>query len=193
MSILEVGKIALVPLQETDLQAVYELNMDYDICSGAGFWPDMPTYEAFLGWMEPFLKEVNKEKYHFAIVPRSTVENKCVDGNRFVCGVVSAFNVNDFHKTAYVGIRIRKTLQKQGYATTAMKALLWYLCKIRGMRKVYAEVYDNNEPSQKLFQKLGFVEEARLQKHEFHLGEYRDVIVYSKYGVDVDSPWEGED
>ena len=190
MSILEVGKIALVPLQETDLQAVYELNMDYDICSGAGFWTDMPTYEAFLGWMEPFLKEVNKDKYHFAIVPQSTVENS---GNRLVCGVVSAFNVNDFHKTAYVGIRIRNTLQKQGYATTAMKAFLWYLCKIRGMRKVYAEVYDNNEPSQKLFKKLGFVEEARLQKHEFHLGEYRDVIVYSKYGVDVDSPWEGED
>ena len=37
LSILEVGKIALVPLQETDLPAVYELNMDYDICSGAGF------------------------------------------------------------------------------------------------------------------------------------------------------------
>ncbi len=177
MSILYDGDIAIAPLTEGDLPEIYKLNMNYDICVGAGFWIDMPTYQAFDKWMHEYMNKLDHTKCHMAIVARSHVyvRNR---SEQFI-GVVSAFDMSDYHRTAEVAIRIVPHMQRKGIAKKALGLMLKYLFEIRGYRKVYAKIYASNEASKKLFTSIGFEKEATLKKHEMHMGQYRDVEVYS--------------
>ena len=181
MSRLLYEGVMLSPLEKDDLPMVYDLNMTYGICSGAGFWRDMPTYEAFEGWMSEYLKKIDKTKCHLAV---SEYNEMC--GTRKGAGVVSAFNMSDVNRTAEVSIRILEEFQGKGIAKKALRLVLEYLFKIRGYRKVYAQIYDSNEASKKLFTSVGFEKEAVLKKHEMHMGQYRDVEVYSIWNTMID-------
>ena len=181
MSLLLYEGVMLSPLEKDDLPLVYDLNMTYGICSGAGFWRDMPTYEAFEGWMSEYLKRIDKTKCHLVV---SEYDEIC--GTRKGVGVVSAFNMSDVHRTAEVSIRILEEFQGKGIAKKALRLVLEYLFKIRGYRKVYAQIYDSNEASKKLFTSVGFEKEAVLKKHEMHMGQYRDVEVYSIWNTMID-------
>lgn len=181
MSRLLYEGVMLSPLEKDDLPLVYELNMTYGICRGAGFWRDMPTYEAFEGWMSEYLKKIDKTKCHLVISEYDEVR-----GTRKGVGVVSAFNMSDVHRTAEVSIRILEEFQGKGIAKKALRLVLEYLFKIRGYRKVYAQIYDSNEASKKLFTSVGFEKEAVLKKHEMHMGQYRDVEVYSIWNTMID-------
>lgn len=181
MSRLLYEGVMLSPLEKDDLPLVYDLNMTYGICSGAGFWRDMPTYEAFEGWMSEYLKKIDKTKCHLVISEYDEVR-----GTRKGVGVVSAFNMSDVHRTAEISIRILEEFQGKGIAKKALRLVLEYLFKIRGYRKVYAQIYDSNEASKKLFTSVGFEKEAVLKKHEMHMGQYRDVEVYSIWNTMID-------
>ena len=181
MSRLLYEGVMLSPLEKDDLPMVYDLNMTYGICSGAGFWRDMPTYEAFEGWMSEYLKRIDKTKCHLVV---SEYDEMC--GTRKGVGLVSAFNMSDVHRTAEVSIRILEEFQGKGIAKKALRLVLEYLFKIRGYRKVYAQIYDSNEASKKLFTSVGFEKEAVLKKHEMHMGQYRDVEVYSIWNTMID-------
>jgi len=179
MSRLLYEGVMLSPLEKDDLPMVYDLNMTYGICSGAGFWRDMPTYEAFEGWMSEYLKRIDKTKCHLVV---SEYDEIC--GTRKGVGVVSAFNMSDVHRTAEVSIRILEEFQGKGIAKKALRLVLEYLFKIRGYRKVYAQVYTNNVVSTNLFISAGFKREATLLEHEMHMGKYMDVAVYSIWSKD---------
>lgn len=181
MSILYDGDIAIAPLTEGDLPEIYKLNMNYDTCVGAGFWVDMPTYQAFDKWMHEYMNKVDHTKCHMAIVARSHVYAR--NRSEQFMGVVSAFDMSDYHRTAEVAIRIAPHMQRKGIAKKALSLMLKYLFEIRGYRKVYAQIYDSNEASKKLFTSMGFEKEATLKKHEMHMGRYQDVEVYSIWNM----------
>ena len=131
MSVLRLDNVVLRPLEQDDLLMVYKLNMDYGICAGAGFWADLPTVTAFLGWMQEYMDKINKDKVHLAIELHTDR----------VAGVISAFEISDRHKTAEIGIRLQPDAQGKGVGLKAIQLMLWYLFMIRGLRKVYAQVY----------------------------------------------------
>ncbi len=59
-----------------------------------------------------------------------------------------------------------------------------------GLRKVYYEVYSDNEDSRKCFdgglRRLGFEQEAVLRQHRFNNGVYRTVSIFSFFSESVD-------
>lgn len=68
--------------------------------------------------------------------------------------------------------------QGNGYATAGTRLLLDHAFRERRLAKVWAHVYETNEGSRRVLQKLGFVEEGRLRKEGFVDGERVDTLRY---------------
>lgn len=73
-----------------------------------------------------------------------------------------------------------------GYATDALECICRYAFTERRLHKVAAEVFETNEASQRVLEKVGFVEEGRFQAEAFIDGEYVDVLRYGLLGDDFD-------
>lgn len=181
MSILYGESISITPVSSSDLEELYAMNMNYDISSGTGFWIDMPNFSTYEKWMQSYLQGEDKTKIHFVIVDEVSYYTDDEGRTYDVLGVVSAFNMSDLHRTAEVAVMVKPEQQGKGIATQAVSLVLKYLFGIRGYRKVYAQIYEDNAASIGLFKGLGFEGEAYLKEHEMHLGKYTGVLIYSKW------------
>jgi RimJ/RimL family protein N-acetyltransferase len=47
-----------------------------------------------------------------------------------------------------------------------------------GLRRLWAEVYAFDERKARLFEDLGFSQEARLREHHAHAGAYHDSLLF---------------
>lgn len=77
-------------------------------------------------------------------------------------------------------IAIRPDEQGNGYATEAVDLCLTHAFDDRGLHKVWAQVIEDNEPSMRLLEKLGFQQEGVLREQEYVGGEFVDVY---RYGI----------
>lgn len=65
-----------------------------------------------------------------------------------------------------------------GYATDALHCMCRYLFEERRVNKVSAQVYETNPASQRVLEKVGFIEEGRFRDEAFIQGEYIDILRY---------------
>ncbi|MCF8360006.1 MAG: GNAT family N-acetyltransferase [Prolixibacteraceae bacterium] len=80
-------------------------------------------------------------------------------------GSVELFDFDPFHMRAGVGIIVfEKGKRRRGIATAALEFLIDYSLNELGIYQLWANVAESNEPSLKLFQKMGF-EIAGLKKN----------------------------
>ena len=73
------------------------------------------------------------------------------------------------NKQAEVGFLLLPSQQGQGFAGEALQSILQFAFQDCGYHKVVATVTAGNDPSLKLLQKHGFVQEGLLREH-FYLG-----------------------
>lgn len=66
--------------------------------------------------------------------------------------------------------------QGAGYATEAVTLVIDYVFETFEKRGLYAFTTETNEPSQRLLERLGFVQEGRFRADRFEGGEYVDSI-----------------
>lgn len=104
-----------------------------------------------------------------------TIEDN--DGN--VVGSINTFNSCDPRVGTFrYGIDIKREYRRKGYAKEAIIILLRYYFRELRYQKVTTYVYSFNEPSIKLHQGLGFMEEGRIRRTIFTNGSYHDEIVF---------------
>lgn len=84
---------------------------------------------------------------------------------------------------------IRPDEQGKGYATEAVAICLAYAFDELGLHKVYAKVWEENEGSIHVLEKLGFEREGVLRDHGYAYGEYGD---QHWFGL-LESEWESPD
>ena len=95
-------------------------------------------------------------------------------------GMVDLYDFSAMHHRAGVGLLIRKEYRGQGFGAKAIALLEAYVKAHLQLHQLYACFSEDNLPSKKLFEKMGF-RKAGLQKDWiFHSGGYHHVLFYQK-------------
>ncbi len=95
-------------------------------------------------------------------------------------GNVKLGPINTEHGFAILGIMIGdKNYWGKGYGPEAIRLAVDYAFNNLGLRKINADVYENNVGSLRAFQKAGFQEEGRKKKQYFSDGKFIDAICLS--------------
>lgn len=79
--------------------------------------------------------------------------------------------------------------QGNGYATEASTLLVEYAFERLGLHKLTARAFEENVPSQRVIEKLGFTQEGTLRDEVYIDGEWQD---YYRYGL-LEREWDRVD
>lgn len=162
--------VRLRAAEPTDWELLDELDL-HDTDGGrmtGEIWFPSPHDEA-KAWAERESKKgVESDKFLFQI---ERLDNELV-------GNINVHTVNRRCGTFMYGLAIRPSQRRQGYASEAIGLVLRYYFHERRYQKVNAEVYGFNEPSIRLHERLGFVQEGRLHRMIYSGGQFHDALIY---------------
>ena len=141
---------------------------DYEVTKylETGFFPNNTSN------MQEYFKSVGQSSNNvfLAIVDKKT--------NTHI-GNVRLGPVNWIHRTAYLGIIIgEKNYWGKGYATEAIKLVIYYGFKRLNLHKISAGVNACNLASVEAFKKNGFIVEGQRKEELFVDGEYCDITMF---------------
>lgn len=106
-------------------------------------------------------------------------------------GVMGLHKVDYRSGTATTGAVIGdQEFRGKGYGSEAKMLLLQFAFRELNLRKIYSHVIEYNAQSLAYSKKCGYVEEARLPKHMFKDGEYRDQIILAVYRETWEPLWK---
>lgn len=95
-----------------------------------------------------------------------------------VVGIINSHTCDRRVGSFMYGLAIGTEHRRQGYASEAIWLLLRYFFEELCYQKVTANVYSNNEASQRLHEQLGFTLEGRIRRTVFTFGEHFDELFY---------------
>jgi len=162
-------KIRLRAVEPEDWSAYLAWNEDSEAERSSYFIPFPPAK----AWMKQRLEKEAQtapdgDTFRFQI---ETLEGELV-------GTINTTNASPRHGTFGYGLSIKRAARRQGYATEAIKLILnYYFCELR-YQKVTVHIYDFNQPSIKLHQRLGFQQEGRLRRMGHTKGAYYDELIF---------------
>lgn len=141
--------------------------------------PEVSRYQGWVPETEPeirsFIERMVKDEFlapdqwfQFAIFSKL--------GGRLIgdCGVHAGAKDR---RQVEVGITIDPEFQNEGFGYKAIKALLDHVFRETETHRVYASIDPRNEPSIRLFEKLGFRKEAHLVESLWFKGEWADDLI----------------
>ena len=99
-------------------------------------------------------------------------------------GYITLYNIEEVHGKAEFAIMIDPAQQGKGYAKVATKLAIDYAFRVLNLRKLYLIVDATNTIARKVYEKMGFEEEAVLKEEYFVEGEYHDAVHMSIFQRD---------
>jgi putative acetyltransferase len=78
------------------------------------------------------------------------------------------------------GVSVHDDWQGKGIGTELLRAALDMADKWLNLTRMELEVYADNEPAIRLYERFGFEREGRLRQHAFRDGQYVDSIVMAR-------------
>ena len=162
-------KIVLRALESVDNNMLLELLNDphtEEMVGGSSF----PTSaEEQARWFANLYNE--KNVLRCAVATKENIEN--------AIRTVILSDINYKNGTAQIHIKMSSGNRKRGYGTDALMAMAKYAISELRLHCIYAEVLENNDASQKMFEKCGFIKEGKLRDRVFKKGKYMNYISYS--------------
>lgn len=171
------NRLYLRPLEDTDIPAL------------APFFrkPENVKYYIPTLWRSYSEEQVRGLLADWHDLPEYIVYAICDQSNDSVLGLANLDGVNLINGHTEVGIAITAEDRRgQGIAEEALRLLIDYCFGEMRMHRVFARIIAANEPSLRLFRKLGFREEGRLREHVYREGAYNDMLFF---GILADE-WE---
>ncbi|KAF2172406.1 hypothetical protein M409DRAFT_17639 [Zasmidium cellare ATCC 36951] len=83
---------------------------------------------------------------------------------------------NQHHRRCEIGINVLREYQGKGYGTEAIKWVLRWGFKRANMHRIGIGAFAWNQDALRLYEKLGFVHEARKRDFFWHDGRYQDLV-----------------
>ncbi|WBW99236.1 GNAT family N-acetyltransferase [Oceanirhabdus sp. W0125-5] len=99
-----------------------------------------------------------------------------IEGN--AVGNINTHSCSKRYGTFEYGLGVRRRYRGNGYAKEAIKMILGYYFNELRYQKVNVYIYEFNDKSIGLHEKLGFVLEGRLRRNYYTNGKYYDVLCY---------------
>jgi len=161
--------IRLRGIEPEDYTSFYAWNQETETARNIA-WLWFPTSQASVqDWAKTeSLKKGENDEYFFVI---ETLAGEFV-------GSINANSVNRIDGTFRYGIGIVEQARRKGYAQEALRIFLNYYFNELRYNKVNAGVFEFNENSIKLHERLGFELEGRLRQTKYTQGRYWDVLIY---------------
>lgn len=160
-------KIRLRAIEPSDAEHFIHWNLNSQRARHLDFvWP--PTSNASMqAWAEEQSRQrLEHDVFHWII------ENQ--DGEPV--GSISTHDCNPRYGTFSYGIDIAPEHQRKGYAREAIQLVLRYYFEELRYQKVTVPVHNDNEPSIKLHEDLGFQREGTHRRMFYTQGRFVDII-----------------
>ena len=148
MNALETDIIKLRALEPEDVDVLYRWENDTNVWRVSG---TVAPFSKFI--LRRFIDEQRYDIYETRQM-RLVIEAK--QSHRAV-GTIDLFDIDPYNRRAGVGIMIYdKDDEGQGYASSALQALIRYSFQILGLNQLYCNVLSNNTRSLNLFKSKDF-------------------------------------
>ena len=95
-------------------------------------------------------------------------------------GTVDLFDYDPKHQSAGIGVLIAEEFRGKGYAKEALTLIEEYALHAVGIRNLFCTILEDNDESQKLFDKKGYVQIGRKIKSFNILIDWLDELIYQK-------------
>ena len=170
MKILTGKNIILRALEPSDLDFLYQMENDESV------WEVSNTstpYSQFI--LKQYLENSHKDIFEVKQL-RLVI---CTSENQKAIGCIDLFDFDPKNRRVGVGILISSTENKQkGYAFEALQLLTNYAFTHLNVHQVYANIPEDNLPSIKLFEKLGFLKSGTKLDWIHSKGSYKNELHY---------------
>lgn len=162
---LESDALELRTIEEEDLEFLRDTVND-------------PTVRTYLGRRGPFNLEQEREFFEGVVSDDEHLNLLItVDGDR--AGTIGLQPVNPQHGTGEIGLFLAEDAWGQGLGTEAARLVTDHAFADRAIHRVKARVFEGNEASKRVWEKLGYRHEATMREAAFLDGEYVDVHHYA--------------
>jgi RimJ/RimL family protein N-acetyltransferase len=112
----------------------------------------------------------------------------CLRSNSEHIGNIYVRNIDWVARHGEVGIFLGEVGQRsRGYGPAAMRLLIKHAFQDLGLLRLWGFLLEENKPSNRMFEKCGFVVEGKLRKHAFKDGQFKDVLVVGLCASDLPS------
>ncbi|MGH2694359.1 MAG: GNAT family N-acetyltransferase [Actinomycetota bacterium] len=163
---LEGEKVILRPVEDDDLETLYEFDSDLEVHALADDEPWAPKSRE--DWEEEFRSMLKK-----------TDENAifAIEADGALIGSCSLENFDYTARICELGIVIGdRDFWGKGFGRDAVGLLLEYAFDELNMNKVYLTVRSDNERAIRSYEACGFEREGLLRQHMWTDGDYRDLV-----------------
>ncbi|HET7325231.1 MAG TPA: GNAT family protein [Halococcus sp.] len=144
-----------------------------------------PTVRRFLGNHGPINGEQEQEWYEESCSDDESV-NLLITVDDEAVGSIGLHTADPRNVNAEIGIFLAEDYWGEGYGTEASHLITNYAIHERRIHRVVARVFEGNEGSHRIWQKLGFRHEATFSEAEFIDGEFVDIHFYAV----LDTEWD---
>jgi RimJ/RimL family protein N-acetyltransferase len=167
VNVLHGPRVTLRAIRRDDLERLSAFNNDVETeLAGGGDPPYPQSLERLLAGWDADTAKGGRDGTSFAIE---------VDG--LFIGQCALFHRDAVAGTAELGITIGdKAYWSRGYGRETIGLLLEYAFRYVNIRRVWLQVWANNERGIRCYLACGFVEEGRLRRHVWSQGQYIDLV-----------------
>lgn len=95
-------------------------------------------------------------------------------------GVIDLTNYAPLDSRAEVGVALLKEYRGKGYGQQALTLIEQYATRWLRMHTLYAQVLVSNTYSCKLFERMGYINIAKLPSWHYANGKYEDIFIFMK-------------
>ncbi len=163
-------RITLRRITMKDLTPLYDACSDPSSSRYSGWYPHVDKSDT-----AAFIRYLNKSYRRNKLFTFGIIENKL----GCLIGTISVVNINPEYTIAEIGYTVSSKYRRKGYTGESARALIDYLVKVVGIKRVEAKVLPENEASRKLLESLGFKIEAFQKNGAVIRGEIKDCCLYS--------------
>ena len=167
-------RIALRAIKPDDNQMLLDLIND-------------PETEQMIGGMSQPISMEDQMKW-FAAQVHSPSVLRCIVAckeNDAPLGTIVLSEIDHKNGTAHIHIKMSKNEARgKGYGTDALQTMVSYAFSELRLNCIFANILSYNVASKRLFEKCGFKQEGVLRQRIYKLGQFNDVLVYSKLQTD---------
>ncbi len=167
---LQTDRLLLRRLKADDVENVYRLRSD----------PETMKYIP-----RPLVTDHEGAMSHINLINERIDQNEAINwaitlkGNPEFIGIIGFYRTQHENFRSEIGYMLLPEYSGKGIITEAINLALQYGFTQMGLHSVEAVIDPENEASERVLQKNGFVKEAHFIENEYFDGKFLDTVVYS--------------
>jgi ribosomal-protein-alanine N-acetyltransferase len=133
----------------------------------------------------PLAKTKEDALEHIAMINEKIDNNIAINwaitlkDNTQLIGIIGHYRIQTENYRAEIGYMILPQYHGKGIAAEAIKAVVEYGFEEMQLHSIEAIIDPENQASEKVLLKSGFVKEAHIKENEYYNGKFIDTVIYS--------------